>query len=159
MKKFINKINPLKTITSLKDAIHELIRYRRYVKIINELDNEGKLIERGIRLDKDSMYIGVNLNPDLLLYGNESQEAVELRFVSESMRKYTDFLEKEGILDAISADYERIYDKSDFYGYIVRVKFKMTKYSLKTFLYNIIYILTVAIAASVGIYAMINKFV
>lgn len=159
MKKLINRINPLKVFKSLKDAIIELIRYKRYSNIIKELDEKGKLKEKGITLEKNLMYIGINLNPDLLLYGNEAQETVELKFVSEALRKYTDFLEKEGILDAISADYDRVYDQSNFYGYIVQIKFKMTKYSIGRFIYDIVFLLSVLSSLFIGIYAMINKFI
>ena len=48
-------------------------------------------------------------------------EPAELRFVSDKLKRYTDFLQKEGILDVISADYERV-KTEDYYGYIVQIK-------------------------------------
>ena len=92
MKKLISYINPVDSYKKFKESLDELFRYRKYSKILNQLDSEDKLKTIGIRLEKNLMYVGVNLNPDLLLYTEESQESVELRFVSESMRKYTDFL-------------------------------------------------------------------
>lgn len=158
MKKIINKLNPVVVFKSLVSTIKELIRYRKYSSILKELDADGKLKDNGIKLEKNLMYVGVNLNPELLLYGGDSQESVELKFVSEAMRKYTDFLEKEGILDAISADYERILN-DDFYGYLVQIKFKMTKYKLSNMLYDICYLLVISAISVIGIYIAVNKFI
>jgi len=158
MKKLIQRINPVEVFKSLIGALKELLRYRKYSKILKELDEEKKLSEIGIKLEKNLMYIGVNLNPELLLYGGESQESVELKFVSEAMMKYTDFLQKEGILDAISADYERIYNEN-FYGYLVQIKFKMSKYKLRRLLYDLGYILTATSGTIAGIFSIVNKFI
>lgn len=158
MKKLINKLNPVAVFKSLVATIKELIRYRKYSNILKELDVDGKLKDNGIKLEKNLMYVGVNLNPELLLYGGDSQESVELKFISEAMRKYTDFLEKEGILDAISADYERILN-DDFYGYVVQIKFKMTKYKLSNVLYDICYLLAISAISAIGIYSAVNKFI
>tara|TARA_Y100000389_G_scaffold123695_1_gene121029 strand:+ start:514 stop:993 length:480 start_codon:yes stop_codon:yes gene_type:complete len=158
MKKLISYINPIDSYKTFKKSIDELSRYLRYSKILSELDNEGKLKATGIKLEKNLMYIGVNLNPDLLKYTDGiEQESVELRFVSDSMKKYTNFLEKEGILDAISADYERVYNK-DFYGYVVEVKFKMNTYNRSRFIYDSIFLSSIIGLISIGIYNLINNF-
>ncbi len=158
MKKLISYINPVSSYRMFKKSTSELLRYLKYSKILTEIDEEGKLKEAGIRLEKNLMYVGVNLNPDLLKYTDGiEQESVELRFVSESMKKYTDFLEKEGILDAISADYERVYNK-DFYGYIVQIKFKMSIYKKSRFIYDSIFLSSILALTSIGIYNLINNF-
>lgn len=136
--KLKNYIYPNLVFKSLKDAITDLSYYRRYKSILNELDLDGKLKRIGIKKDGNHMYIGVNLNPELLMYTNDSRDSVELKFVSDAMIKYTNFLQNEGILDSIKADYERIYNE-DFYGYIVQVSYAFNKYNKNKFRYDIGY--------------------
>jgi hypothetical protein len=87
------------------------------------------------------MYLGINLNPELLLYSETSQETVELKLISEKMLKHNDFLMKEGILDFIKVDYDRVQSET-FYGYVIQISFRFTKYSLNKMIYDIAYFLT-----------------
>ena len=112
----LNKLNPIWVGTSLKKNINEYQKYITYKKIIYNLNTSGKLDEIGFKTDEDAnLYLGVNLNPELLLYSDASQEPVELKMISEKMLKYNDFLTKEGILDVITVDYDRVKNDS-FYA-------------------------------------------
>ena len=84
------------------------------------------------------MYIGIDLNPELLLYSDTSQESVELRLISEKMKKYNDFLTKEGILDSIKVEYERVQNDS-FYGYILQIGYSFKNYKRSDLVYDISY--------------------
>lgn len=119
--------------------LNELTRYRKFKKIVTELNESGKLDELGIKSDAlANMYIGINLNPELLLYSETSQESVELRLISEKMNKYNDFLTKEGILDVIKVDYDRIRDDS-YYGYVLQLGFNFTNYTKFNLIYSLSY--------------------
>ena len=137
----LNYINPKSVYTSLKNSFTELKYYRKYKSILSELENSGELERIGLSLKKDKMYFGVDLNPELLLYGESSQETVEMKFVQEKMLKYTEFLKKQGILDSIVADYDRI-QTPDYYGYVIEIKFLFRSYSLSKIMYGLAYFTT-----------------
>lgn len=148
--KILDYINPKKVYNSLSNCITELKYYRKYKSILQELENNDSLKQIGLSLEKDKLYFGVDLNPELLLYGDASQETVEMKFVKEKMLKYTEFLKKEGILDSIIADYDRI-QSPDYYGYVIEIKYAFREYSSSVFVYNISYftLLIGAIATSI----------
>ena len=101
----LDYISPARIIKSLNSGITDLGNFYKYRDIIKELEKDGKLKELDLTTDSDgNMFLGVNLNPELLLYSDTSQESVELKLIAEKMKKYTDFLTKEGILDAVTVD-------------------------------------------------------
>lgn len=135
----LDYISPKRVYKKLSVCLEELSNYRTFKKIVVELNNTGKLDEIGLKADSDSnMYIGIDLNPELLLYSETSQESVELKLISEKMNKYNDFLTKEGILDSIKVDYERVQTDS-FYGYILQISFNFKKYKRSDLVYSISY--------------------
>ncbi len=133
-------LSPIVAYRLLDTNLDELSKYRTYKKIITELNAIGKLDEIGFRADEDgNLYLGINLNPELLLYSETSQESVELKLVSEKMNKYNDFLTKEGILDSIKVDYERV-QSEEFYGYILQISYNFVKYKKSDLVYAISYL-------------------
>ena len=143
----LNKLNPVWVATSLKKNINEYSKYIKYKKIIYNLNESGKLDEIGFKTDKDAnLYLGVNLNPELLLYSDASQEPVELKMISEKMLKYNDFLTKEGILDVITVDYDRVKNDS-FYGYVLQIKFNFSNFKRREIVWAISYF-TILLLAS-----------
>ncbi len=63
-------------------------------------------------------------------------------------------MNKEGILDYSIADYDRVYDKKDYYGYIVEIRFDDRKINKSNLIHGIIYFSSVlAIAAAASIFA------
>ena len=143
----LNKLNPVWVATSLKKNINEYSKYIKYKKIIYKLNESGKLDEIGFKTDEDAnLYLGVNLNPELLLYSDASQEPVELKMISEKMLKYNDFLTKEGILDVITVDYDRVKNDS-FYGYVLQIKFNFSNFKRREIVWAISYF-TILLLAS-----------
>lgn len=135
----LDYISPGRVYKKLVANLNELTRYRKFKKIVIELNESGKLDEIGIKSDAlANMYIGINLNPELLLYSETSQESVELRLISEKMNKYNDFLTKEGILDVIKVDYDRIQDET-YYGYVLQLGFNFLVYKKSDLIYCISY--------------------
>jgi hypothetical protein len=133
-------LSPIVAYKLLDTNLDELSKYRTYKKIIIELNAIGKLDEIGFRADENgNLYLGINLNPELLLYSETSQESVELKLVSEKMNKYNDFLTKEGILDSIKVDYERVQNE-EFYGYILQISYNFVKYKKNDLVYAISYL-------------------
>lgn len=138
----LDYLSPVRVYKSLAGNIDDLLKYRKYITIIKELNADGKLEQLNLRLDENgNMYLGIDLNPELLLYSETSQETVELKLISEKMLKHNDFLMREGILDFIKVDYDRV-QTDTFYGYVIQISFRFTKYSLKKMIYDIIYSLT-----------------
>lgn len=143
----LNKLNPIWVGASLKKNINEYQKYITYKKIIYNLNTSGKLDEIGFKTDEDAnLYLGVNLNPELLLYSDASQEPVELKMISEKMLKYNDFLTKEGILDVITVDYDRVKNDS-FYGYVLQIKFNFSNFKRREVVWAISYF-TILLLAS-----------
>ena len=145
----LQKINPIWVVKSLQKNLNEFRKHETYKKIIYDLNAAGKLEEIGFRSDSDAnLYLGINLNPELLLYSDTSQESVELKMISEKMLKYNDFLTKEGILDVITVDYDRI-KSEEFYGYILQIRFNDREFSKKEVIWGISY-LSVLFLGTVG---------
>ena len=131
--------NPIKVYKNLQENIEDLLMYSKYKKIIFELQEAGKLEAIGFSVDSNgNLYLGINLNPELLLYSETSQESVELKMISEKMKKYTEFLTKEGILDSIKMDYDRAQDDT-FYGYILQISYNFKKYKRNSLIYCLSY--------------------
>lgn len=138
----LDYLSPVRVYKSLAGNIDDLLKYRKYITIIKELNADGKLEQLNLRLDENgNMYLGIDLNPELLLYSETSQETVELKLISEKMLKHNDFLMREGILDFIKVDYDRV-QTDTFYGYVIQLSFRFTKYSLKKMIYDLVYSLT-----------------
>ena len=142
----LDYLSPIRIYKRLSIHIRELINYRTFKKIIFDLNKNGKLDEVGIKADPNlNMYIGIDLNPELLLYSDTSQESVELKLISEKMNKYNDFLTKEGILDSIKVDYERI-QTDEHYGYILQISFNFKQYKKSDFIYTISYFSAISLS-------------
>ena len=136
----LKKFNPIWAIKSIRNNISEYQKYQRYKKIIYDLNAAGKIEEIGFKVDGEAnLYLGINLNPELLLYSETSQESVELKMISEKMLKYNDFLTKEGILDVITVDYDRVKNDS-FYGYVLQIKFDSKNFNRMEFIWSIAYL-------------------
>lgn len=142
----LKDLNPKLAYRDLQDCLTELTFYKNYKKIILELSESGRLEELGFSLDEDgNLYLGINLNPELLMYSETSQESVELRLISEKMGKYNDFLTKEGLLDSVKMESERIKNEN-FYGYILKISFNFKKYSKEKYKHAIL-----CLAANLGL--------
>lgn len=147
----LDYLSPIRIYVRLLIHIRELLNYQKFKKIILELNKSGKLEEIGIKVDPSlNMYIGIDLNPELLLYSDTSQESVELKLISEKMNKYNDFLTNEGILDSIKVDYERIQSETH-YGYILQIGFNFRQYKKADFIYVLSYLSITALSILAGI--------
>ncbi len=148
-------LNPVNSYQALKESVNDLAKFKKYKKIVFSLQEEGKLEQIGLRLDDGAnLYLGINLNPELLLYSETSQESVELKMVSDKMTKYTDFLTKEGIIDSVRVDYERV-QSEEYYGYVLKISYAFTKYTQSKVVYGISYFLLIALALT-GLFILIK---
>lgn len=131
-------IHPILIFKSLKECLIELEHYKKYKSIIAELEQNGSLDRMKIVKEDDYLLIGVDLNPELLIYAEDAIESAELRMVADRMKKYSVFLQKEGILDSVKANHERI-KSEDYYGYLINISFDFKKYSKFKLRYSISY--------------------
>lgn len=139
----LDYVNPVKVYQTLNACVEDLFNFSKYKEIILQLQKEGKLEAIGFSLDKvGNLYLGINLNPEMLFYSETSQTTVELKMISEKMLKYNDFLTKEGIIDYIKVDYDRV-KTDEHYGYILQISYNFRKYNRKSFIYAIGYFLTI----------------
>lgn len=151
----LDYLSPVRIYRQLSINLKELLNYRKFKKIIVDLNESGKLEEIGIRADASAnMYIGIDLNPELLLYSETSQESVELRLISEKMNKYNDFLTKEGILDSIKVDYERVQTDA-YYGYVLQISFNFKKYKKSEFIYGISYFTAIILGSAASLFLLL----
>jgi len=147
----LNYLSPVKVYEKLSLSLTELSNRQKFKKIIFELNASGKLESLGIKVDPASnMYIGIDLNPELLLYSDTSQEPVELKLVAEKMNKYNDFLTKEGILDSIRVDYERI-QTEEYYGYVLQISYNFIKYKKSDLIYSVSYFSILGLSIITGV--------
>ena len=141
------KLNPVTNYRELRSNLEELSNYKRYKEIVLDLQKEGKLERIGFSLDEEgNLYLGIDLNPELLLYSETSQESVELKLISEKMTKYSDFLTKEGILDSIKVDYDRI-KTEEYYGYVLKISYAFKNYKKRDLVFQIAYFSSIAVSA------------
>jgi hypothetical protein len=151
----LDYLSPIRIYRRLSIHVKELVNYRTFKRIIFDLNKSGKLNEVGLKADPDlNMYIGIDLNPELLLYSDTSQESVELRLISEKMNKYNDFLTKEGILDSIKVDYERI-QTVEHYGYVLQISFNFKQYKKSDFIYGISYFSAIALGLLTSLFFLL----
>ena len=151
----LDYLSPIRIYRRLSIHAKELVNYRTFKRIIFDLNRSGKLDEVGLKADPDlNMYIGIDLNPELLLYSDTSQESVELRLISEKMNKYNDFLTKEGILDSIKVDYERI-QTEEHYGYVLQISFNFKQYKKSDFIYGISYFSAIALGLLTSLFFLL----
>ena len=148
MKELINQINPKNVVSDILRLYKILRNRKRYSKILDILNEEGKLKEIGLKKEGDNLYVGINLNPELMIYNDDTQESAELKLISGKLKIYTDFLQKEGVLDSVVADYDRI-KTDDYYGYVVQIKFDMKDYSNSRFIYSLSYFPTIIAILSI----------
>lgn len=151
----LDYLSPIRIYRRLSIHAKELVNYRTFKRIIFDLNKSGKLDEVGLKADPDlNMYIGIDLNPELLLYSDTSQESVELRLISEKMNKYNDFLTREGILDSIKVDYERI-QTEEHYGYVLQISFNFKQYKKSDFIYGISYFSVIALGILTSLFFLL----
>lgn len=145
----LRDLNPAIAYSNLTACLAELKLYKKYKQIVMDLSSSGRLEEIGFSVDDAAnLYLGINLNPELRMYSETSQESVELKMVSEKMAKYNDFLIKEGLLDSVKMESDRICD-DNFYGYILKISFNFKKYDPSAYRRSIIH-LAAASALAVG---------
>ncbi len=151
----LSELNPIKVFKNILLQLKDLQNQRTYVKIVNELNGSGKLQAIGLSLDQSSnLYIGVDLNPELLMYSDTSKESVELKMIGEKMTKYTDFLLKEGLLDSIKVDYDRVKNE-EYYGYVVQISYRHNYYTKSKFIQNISYLGGLLVSTVAAVLALI----
>lgn len=159
MRKLLNYINPFTMLTTLFAIIKELFTYRVYAKAIERMDKEGVLQDNGFeRGPFYSIIRGVNLRPETLLYGEDEQEKFELGFVADNMKKYNELLAKEGVLNLVKANTERV-KNNDYYGYLVSIVYRFNKLNYRSIAYCISYITILTIILSKINYSALADFV
>ena len=84
------------------------------------------------------MYTGVDLQPETLMYEEGPLDQFERMLVAQHMSKYNDFLMREGLLEFLRTDLERI-KTEDQYGYIVWMKFNYNHFTLLRIFYTLAY--------------------
>lgn len=152
------EFNPFKIAEKFKKMRKEISFYKNYKNIIESLSTSGKILEAGFSIDEDyNLYLGVDLNPELLMYEETSQESVELRLVGEKMKTYNDFLSREGLLDSVKVEYERVKNDS-FYGYIIQISFNFKEYSKSEYSYSIYYFSALSVLIVSIIWTLISLF-
>ena len=152
----LDYILPNRVYERLTENIAELSKYSKYRSLIFDLETSGKLDAMGMSLDRDgNSYIGINLNPELLTYSDTSQTSVELKLIGEKMGKYNDFFTKEGLLDSIKVDYDRV-KNDDYYGYILKITYNFKKYRRKDLIYDTSYFTLLGVSiVSLAIYLLL----
>ena len=139
MKKLLRHINPITFIITIFDMIVEFIEFRKYVSIIERMESEGILEDNGFtRGPTHSIIKGINLRPETLLYGEDDQDKFELGLVASEMKKYNELFAKEGILNMVTTQTDRI-KSEDYYGYIVSIVYNFKKINVGSMLYTTIY--------------------
>jgi len=148
----IKYINPIHLYKLFKSAVTDLYKYNTYRDILMTLYSSGELERIGFKNDKQyNLYVGVDLNPELLLYADTSQESVELKMVTDKMKRYNDFLLSNGILDSIKVEYDRV-KEDDYYGYIIKISYNFTDYTRFNFIYPPAYATFLASLISILLY-------
>jgi len=146
----LDYIDPRVQYARLMDCRVDLKYHKTYVSVVDEMIVDGKLDKMKLSYDENrNMYLGFNLNPELLVYEDASQESVELSMVKDKLRMYTEFLTREGIIDYVTMSHDRVRNV-DYYGYILKIEFDYKYFTKKHWYYGIGYFSTLAVVALVA---------
>jgi hypothetical protein len=139
MKRLLKYLNPIRYVRSIRDLIKEIRFLNGYVKRVKALDKSGVFKKQHIRVNWiNQMYVGVDLQSETLMYDEGPLDKFERMLVAQHMSKYNDFLMREGLLEFLRTDLDRI-KTEDQYGYIVWMKFNYKNFTLRKLLYVILY--------------------
>jgi hypothetical protein len=116
-------LNPISFWQNLRICYKDFVNYRFYRRVITNLASEGALRERGMRTDMlRRVYFVINLLPETLLAGADV-ELLERSRVTEAIAERNQIFMKDGLLEIIEADYQRI-KTDDYYAYVVWIKYR-----------------------------------
>lgn len=131
-------LNPIVFVNRLISLIKELLLFRKYLKIVSELDKNNELFKLGLRRTQlGRIYYVKNLQPEVLLNTDDLQ-GFELMQVKESLAEYNDPITKLGLIDFVKTGFQRI-KTQDVYAYLIWMEFDFKQTSLERILYVIVY--------------------
>ena len=149
----LDYFDPRVQYANLMDCKADMRYHKKYKEVVDELIIDGKLDKMKLSYDADrNMYLGFNLNPELLIYEDASQESVELSMVKDKLKQYTEFLTKEGIIDYVTMTHDRVRNV-DYYGYVLKINFDFKYYTKKKWRYGIGYFTFLAVKLAAWIIA------
>lgn len=116
-------LNPISFWKNLVACYRDTSNYQFYRKVISRLAQEGLLKEKGMRTDwLKRVYFVINLQPETLLAGQDT-DLLERSRVTEAIAERNQVFMKDGLLEIISADYQRI-KTTEYYAYLIWVKYR-----------------------------------
>lgn len=121
--KLLRLISPIVVFNKAVACVKDAANYRFYRKSITDLGRTGSLASKGMRYDwLRRVYFVINLLPETLLAGQDT-ELLERSRVTEAIAERNQIFMKDGLLELISADYQRIKD-NDYYAYLIWIKYR-----------------------------------
>ena len=131
-------LNPVSFWKNTVSCYRDVVNYSFYRGIVKKLDQEGLLKEKGMRTDwLKRVYFVINLQPETLLAGQDI-DLLERSRVTEAIAERNQVFMKDGLLEIIQADYQRI-KTTDYYAYLIWVKYRWTS-SIATWLKSLIWL-------------------
>jgi hypothetical protein len=109
------------------------------------MQEEGLLERNGFKRGPlYSIFKGVNLRAETEMYPEEERESFELGFVAAEMKKYNELLMKEGILNMVTTETDRVHTQ-DYHGYTVSIWYNFKHVKFTSILYCVIYSISLTV--------------
>lgn len=119
----LDYLNPTTVFRKAQLTAKDLSNYLFYRKTIKKLEASGVLADKGMRRDMlCRVYFVINLLPETLLAGSDV-DLLEKSRVTEAIAERNEIFTKDGLLEIVVADYERI-KTSEYYAYLIWVKYR-----------------------------------
>jgi len=155
MFKFLSPVHYIRRIVGIRNDIKGKSVYVQYLP---ELFSDKFFMKYRKSLRKDSMYIGVDLIPEIKL-----QKVTDLELENEEKRrlaievsKFNEVFAKHGLLEFVKMIPKKI-DTEDHYGFLVEIVYKYTNLTAKAVSYVTFYSLfTLGIISTTAYLLFIN---
>lgn len=136
-------INPVHYIQRIIDVRNDMQGKREYLEHLPNLYRDGFFKNYRKRLSGESMYLGVDLLPEIKLQNNDTWklENEEKRRLAVEVSKFNDVFAKHGLLEFVKMIPVKV-DTDDYYGFMVEVVYLYSHLSVKTISYITFYTLS-----------------
>lgn len=119
----LDYLNPTTVFRKAQLTAKDLSNYLFYRKTIKKLESSGALADKEMRRDMlCRVYFVINLLPETLLAGGDV-DLLEKSRVTEAIAERNEIFTKDGLLEIVVADYERI-KTTDYYAYLIWIKYR-----------------------------------
>lgn len=152
-------LSPVHYIRKIRGVRSDIKGKEIFVKYLPQLYNDKYLTRYRKTLQKESMYLGVDLIPEIKLQHTDKYklEIEEKRRLAVEVSKLNDVFAKHGLFEFVKLIPEKV-DNDDHYGFMVEIIYRYTNLTKKSVSYIIFYSLFLLGILGIGAYLLWSNF-